>query len=322
MVGGGNVHLQVSQVVLMARRFLSLIFWHLYFYCDINAVFPPTTTASTTSVLSSKNPNEHGWLGWDLYFKDINETVTMFNNTIKDTETKISEKSISEEKYPYESIVKKIGNKVNSISLFPFKGTLYDGIEDMVDKIESICKNDTNNFIYAYYDEPDHTMHLTGTDSEETKRMFETINNQTEKLCNRLKNALVIVIADHGHINSTPIIIKEHKEIYELLERTTSIEPRACSFKIKEGYEDKFEKLFNNKFGDYFILLNKDEVKNKKIFGTGNNNNYFDDVIGDFIAIAKSNKHIYYDENGKNYLSMHAGITEDEVIIPLIIYES
>ena len=36
---------------------------------SITSVFPPTTTAATTSMLSGLNPNEHGWLGWDLYFK-------------------------------------------------------------------------------------------------------------------------------------------------------------------------------------------------------------------------------------------------------------
>ena len=34
----------------------------------ITSVYPPTTTAATTSMLSALNPNEHGWLGWDLYF--------------------------------------------------------------------------------------------------------------------------------------------------------------------------------------------------------------------------------------------------------------
>ena len=44
---------------------------------NIDAVFPPT------SVLSGLNPIEHVWLGWDLYFREIDEVVTMFLNTKK-----------------------------------------------------------------------------------------------------------------------------------------------------------------------------------------------------------------------------------------------
>ena len=290
---------------------------------NIHAVFPPTTTASTTAVLSGKNPNEHGWLGWDLYFKNIDKTISMFPNTYKDTDIKYSDKSISEETYPYESIIKKIGTKVNSIGLFPFpKETLYNGIDDMLNKIKITCNNDKNSFIYAYYEDPDHTMHLTGTSSINTLNVYKMINDKTEKLCKNLKDTLVIIIADHGHINSESVTLKDYKDVFELLERNTSIEPRACSLKIKKGKEKEFEKLFNKYFDKYFILINKDEVKEKHLFGTGINNEHFDEVIGDYIAIAKSNKYINYDEFGKTYLSMHAGITEDEVLVPLIIYKS
>ena len=92
---------------------------------NIDAVFPATTTASTTSVLSGKNPNEHGWLGWDLYFKEFDKTISIFPNTIKDTNLLFSEQNVSEIKYQYTNIIKKVATKVNSVGLFPFKETKY-----------------------------------------------------------------------------------------------------------------------------------------------------------------------------------------------------
>ena len=60
---------------------------------NIDAVFPATTTASTTSVLSGKNPNEHGWLGWDLYFKEFDNTNCKYIGCshIKETECGIKQ---------------------------------------------------------------------------------------------------------------------------------------------------------------------------------------------------------------------------------------
>lgn len=45
-----------------------------------SSVFPPTTVAATTSVMSRLNPCEHGWLGWDCYYPQIDKNVTVFLN--------------------------------------------------------------------------------------------------------------------------------------------------------------------------------------------------------------------------------------------------
>ena len=45
-----------------------------------SSVFPPTTVAATTSMLSGLYPNEHGWLGWDMFFPELEKNVTVFLN--------------------------------------------------------------------------------------------------------------------------------------------------------------------------------------------------------------------------------------------------
>lgn len=50
---------------------------------EYSTVFPPTTTSATTSIESGLTPLEHGWLGWSLYFSDIDKIVNAFINTEK-----------------------------------------------------------------------------------------------------------------------------------------------------------------------------------------------------------------------------------------------
>ena len=45
-----------------------------------DSVYPPTTVAATTSILSGLYPNEHGWLGWDMYYPQLDKNVTVFTN--------------------------------------------------------------------------------------------------------------------------------------------------------------------------------------------------------------------------------------------------
>ena len=76
-----------------------------------------------------------------------------------------------------------------------------------------------------------------------------------------------------------------------MLERNTSIEQRAISFKVKDGMHKSFEEEFNKLLGNYFTLYKKDEIIKSKLFGDGKENKLFRSAIGDYLAIAEdSNK--------------------------------
>ena len=288
---------------------------------DIKAIFPPTTTASTTTLLSGLNPCEHGWLGWDLYFKEIDETVTMFLNTKKDTDILISKESIAKKYYSYNNIIDLINKKYKAYRLMPFGDNAYNNLEELNNRIIDLCKKEGKKFIYAYCEEPDHITHIEGTDSNTTIKLYEKLDDSTKELCNNLKdtNTLVIITADHGHINSIPITLSDYKDIFSLLKHDISIESRACAFYVKEGKKREFEQLFNKYFKEDFILYTKEEVIKNKLFGIGIENKHFKDSIGDYLAIATSNKYFRYNQNSVKLTSMHAGLTEDEMLVPLII---
>lgn len=289
---------------------------------DIEAVFPPTTVASTTSLLSGKNPIEHGWLGWDIYFKEVNNCVSMFTNTIKDCDDIASEDNLANKYYGYTSIIELINKTTfKAYSLFPFGPEKYSDLNDLNQRIIDLCKSDAKKFVYAYVEEPDHLMHELGTDDDKVKRKFLEINDSTERLCEVLKDTVVIVLADHGHINSEYITLSDYPDVVELLEHNVSIEARACSFKVKNDKLNEFKKLFVKYFDDYFILYSKEDIINNKLFGKGVEHERFRESIGDFVAVAKSNKCFRYDDKGTIFKSSHAGMSEDEMLVPLIVFE-
>ena len=61
-----------------------------------------------------------------------------------------------------------------------------------------------------------------------------------------------------------------------------------------------------------------EEVIESKLFGDGTENEVFRDILGDYLAIGKTNKTILYQGNSE-LLSQHAGYTDDEIYIPLIV---
>jgi len=53
--------------------------------------------------------------------------------------------------------------------------------------------------VYAYYNDPDSTMHRHGSHSSEARAVVMDLNRRVESLVSRLRDAVVIVIADYGH---------------------------------------------------------------------------------------------------------------------------
>lgn len=101
-----------------------------------------------------------------------------------------------------------------------------------------------------------------------------------------------------------------------------SIEPRALNLFVKEGKRGQLEQEFQKEFGDKFLLLTKEQVLERKLFGMGKEHPDFQKMLGDYLAVAISDLSVYNTrEEADSFVGMHAGLTEDEMQIPLIIIE-
>jgi len=289
----------------------------------ITTVFPATTVAATTSVLTGLNPSETGMLGWDSYYKDLDDVYTTFTGALKSdpNHVPVSEAVLYNDKH---MIRKTIMDDINEVGkykgykLFPFGDNHYENLDDMFSIIEEKCREDGRKYIYAYDTEPDHTMHELGNDVKEVNDIIKDINRRVENLSKKVEDTIIFVIADHGHINVENIMLEDYPDITSCLKRNTSIEPRAVNFFVKEDKKEEFERLFNMYFGSDFDLYTMDEVINSKLFGDGEENTIFRDELGDYLAIAKTNKTLLY--IGSDILkSQHAGYTDDEIYVPLIV---
>lgn len=286
---------------------------------DITTVFPATTTAATTSIRTGLNPVEHGWLGWNTYLSNIDKTITLFLKTEKG-KSNTCEEFVNNNTLVKKTIVKEINEKgeYKGYELFPFGSNAYSDINDMFDKIYNLTKENGKKYIYVYDDELDGVLHELGFEHETTKRKILERNKKVEELCEKLTDSLVIVVADHGHIKIKNEFLNDYPELLNMLERTTSLEPRAVSFKVKKEFMSDFAIKFSELFGNDFNLHTKEDIINSKLFGDGIENEIFQDAIGDFIAIAKTDKCLLSDGD-MELVSQHAGYTDDEIYIPLIL---
>lgn len=298
---------------------------------DLSSVFPSTTVAATRTMCTGLTPKEHGWIGWQCYFSEFDKYIELFRNTDYYTKEKIDIPPMEKGLLAYENISQKIekatNGKVVVDDIYPaFRIGGVKNVEEMFAKLKRVCKNSKKNFIQTYWNEPDSSMHNNGCGHQSIKDILQNIDENIAVIPKEFENSLFIITADHGQLDiEEDIFLNEISELDECLLRAPSMEVRTVSFYIKpdkmEVFKERFEKLFHK---DFLLLAKEDYIA--KFLGEGNPHSRIASFVGDFVAIAITNKTLQYKTpetlNVNLYKGHHAGLTAMEMTVPLIIVET
>ena len=266
---------------------------------ELSSTFPASKLSSNTSLKTGLNPIEHGI---------INEKIKLKKAK------KLEDKNIV-------NIIN--SDKDKRIKAFEFgkeEGRKYKDLPDLLERIQKTLEKKGKKYIYADYNELDDLVKVKGYDDKDVKKEIKRINKEIEKFTKKLNDTVVFVISDHGYLNATPVPLNRYKIVYNLLKEEPLIEPRSCHFFIKEGKKLDFEQIFIKFFVNDFILISKNEAKSKDIFGTGTDHSLLEEPIGDYVAVAINDKYFTYNQDDKEK-PMPAGITEEEMFVPLIMID-
>ena len=298
---------------------------------NISSVYPCTTAAATRSFYTGQPPISHGFLGWNCYFKECGRNLAILKNRDVYTGEQF-EKNIIVDMMLYKSIFEIIRlethGEILTHHLMPkFAPGGFNSLDDVCEKIQQICKNGRKNFIFLYWDLPDQIMHEKGPYSYETKEQILTISKFLEKISKSTTRTFGIATADHGmkEINRCDYI-NDEKELWDCLYMPPSLESRCMSLFVKPHKKEKFINIFNERFGQNYILFTRQEIFDKYLFGKGIVHEKVDDFIGDFVACAIGDSMLlfksYLQNNLVNYKGHHAGLTKEELMIPIIVWEN
>ena len=301
-------------------------FLRKHYVTDISSVFPSTTVAATTSILSGYSPLECGWLGWDLYFEEIGENVAVFKNTLQRNGEPAAKYNVAHKYIPYKNVmqrIEKVKGRKSAYCVAFFSKFRIRSVEDICKTIYKLSKKRKKKYIYAYWHQPDGAMHGHGVTSPEAHKEILHINSEVEKLCSKLKDSLVIITADHGLCDSVNLFLEDYPELYNMLKIPPSIEPgRAMSLFVKDGLQEEFKNEFNRHFCDSFRLMTNEEVFSENILGYGKPHPRISGFVGDFLAIATTEKTLFTAREEHEFVGVHAGLTEEEMTVPFIAIET
>lgn len=288
----------------------------------ISAVFPSTTTAATTSIITGLNPGEHGWIGWTLYFKALNKSVDIYWNTIQFDQEKAADYPVAASFFPYlaaTDIIKKSA-RAEGLMISPFDGIIVNDLAGLFLRTKQSLREAGSHYIYAYWPEPDRQMHKYGCNHAWVKQSVLDIEKRLIDLQSILgPDDILLVTADHGLVDSKPDFFEDYPALENMLLMPPAVEPRAAALYIKKEYMESFPSAFHEAFGDHYILMTKNEVLSSGLFGPGPHRVELEDLVGDYFAVAIKEYALYQKHAHCKLLGMHAGLTEAEMNVPLIV---
>ncbi|MBR2801820.1 MAG: alkaline phosphatase family protein [Erysipelotrichaceae bacterium] len=289
-------------------------------------VFPPTTTAATTAIQNGKAPNENAWLGWCEYFPEVDDTVIPFRGIGYYSDINYGENYVYD-LIPVTSTDEELRQQgIPARVLYPaFREDGCASFAEMTERLIGYSHTGEYRYIYAYWDEYDSLMHKVGPSSPEADACLLRINSELQHLADNLaEDTMMIVVADHGQVDIHRDVNLYYTKYRDYFYRAPSIETRAQALFVKEECRERFEKEFKEEFQDDFVLLSKQQVLDTKLFGPHRDHPRFEGLLGDYLAIAKSDVCFSYRKDPAKafkFAGQHAGMCPDELYIPLIAYQ-
>ncbi|MBQ9839998.1 MAG: alkaline phosphatase family protein [Erysipelotrichaceae bacterium] len=287
---------------------------------EITTVYPSTTAAATVVAETAEPPCKTGWTGWTHYFPEIDDHRVLFLNMSYFDYT-FHKDNFTYSTLPLDHIQFKLTRQgVHSQVIYPaFRKNGAKTFDEMCDRILERMSHE-NEYTYCYWDAFDSLLHKKGVDCEEAIQMLKDIDKSIENLCSKLEEGqTLIVLADHGQIDTECVNILKYEDLMDCMRVKPSVECRASAFFIKEGRHEEFERLFKQYFGNDFILYTTDAFINEGYLGPFGEHPRLRELLGDYFACAIGKVNLIAGD--VKFIGQHAGLTEDEMMIPLIVYQ-
>ena len=154
-----------------------------------------------------------------------NYPIIWYSDNWNDTKQKINDFDFSI--FDYETIFELIRkqnpntkifeNYPKNISSKPKNG--FVRMSTMFNRVDKFFKNNNEGLAYSYYLDPDATLHGYGVNHKKIFEICREINERVEEFAKNNPDTLVIVFADHSHIDVEPLFFNDLHEFKECVQQ-------------------------------------------------------------------------------------------------------
>ena len=309
---------------------------------ELSSTCPSTTACALTSVATAEYANQHGVTGWFTHLPAFGISIATLPFVERITGQPLNQRGIrAEDVLPLAPILPRMSHQPLTIAPAAIANTTYNlyarggtqgfgytSIVDAVDQTISRVKGAGRpSYTHVYMPEIDSASHKLGVEHEEVMNLVLHIDGELARLHEALGGrARVVVSADHGLIDvprADQTLLIPGDPLLDLLAVPPSGDARMPIFHVRNERGPAFREAFCARFGDEMLLVDIESAERLELFGPGPLTALARRRFGDFIGVPfKPAALAYHPPNkpvGNLYLAVHAGLSPQEMEIPLIV---
>jgi hypothetical protein len=319
-------------------------------YTPISSVFPTTTVAALGSVNSGVAPARHGLLGYTLYLPEFDMVAEMIrwgpiNRRVSFSDPEFGK--VPEAFFGAETMYARLHaagvERTFAVNPGGFSGTAltrmlhqhatyagYVATSSMPSIVSRIVHASLEaTYVYTYWPTVDTIAHVIGPLTPEHSGEVAGYDFQFGRLLETLRDrddTLVLLVADHGHVDTEPneaISFAGHPELLEMLKVIPAGERRAVYLYPKPGAAHEVLAYARERLRDVAPAMLRDDAVELGLFGPGELGERAAGRIGEVLLFPRGRLQLappveYAEAPQRVFRGLHGGLTADEALVPLL----
>lgn len=317
-------------------------------FAPLTSVFPSTTVNALTTMNTAALPGEHGVLGYTMHLRELGAVTEMirfgpyagpwaFNEAGVDPVAFLNTPTLfaqlRERAGVTSYMVNYSGYRESALSRMHATGAEYVPyltLSDMLANIRRLLAAPVQGplLISAYYGALDGIAHVYGTGTPQHAAEVASLDYLLRReLLSRVRRpgTLLLLLADHGHVNRSPertIELVQETELMDQLVVAPTGEARARYLHVRHGRKDAVAAYVARRWSDIATLLDSDDAVARGLFGPAPLAPHARARIGDFVLLARENWYFHHylmePQRDVKIVGCHGGLTPEEMLVPLL----
>lgn len=302
----------------------------------LTSVYPSETAAAMTTFETGQLPCEHGRIGWNVYEPETDRSFVGLTGNVKTGgEATEAPEAFDGVDYHYEALAD-TGVDCHRVQPIPRETAgvthhEYDELSSFGERLTDVVdESDDPAYVYGYTDVIDHVSHSDGTESDPFQRTLRGVCEQLRAFVGRLdeetaRETLLLVVADHGHVNTDQarnIDLSQRAELLENLQRHSngspvrlSGSPRNVHLHLRDGTVEATREALSDLDAR---TCTREAALDQSLFGDREPSAQFRRRCGDLVLTHRDLGTWFADveRDELDLIGMHGGLHPDEMLVP------
>lgn len=307
----------------------------------LTSTFPSTTAAAITTFLTGLAPLAHGLTGWHMYFRELGAVLAVLPFRPRHGGPSLAAEGVTPQSLlaprpladrlaapAFMVSPREIAHSDFNVAHAGGAARIaYSGRDELFTALAAVVHGGRGRYVYAYYSELDALAHAHGAASAEVRAEIAALDAAFEAFLASIAgtDTLVIATADHGFVDTRPgstIDLAQHPELAGMLAVPLCGEPRIAYCYLRPGTAEPFARYVESHLGEMMSVCPAADLIADGWFGTGPVHPRLAGRVGDVVLVMKDGYAIRDElpgEQRRPQIGVHGGISEDEMLVPLVV---